>query len=41
MILDHIPEADRDACVQAMKQCLDAWQVYRDDVARVCGLERA
>jgi pyrroloquinoline-quinone synthase len=40
MILDHIPEAERAQCVQAMEQCLDAWQTYRDDVARACGLSR-
>jgi pyrroloquinoline-quinone synthase len=41
MILDHIPDADRSRCVQALEECLSAWLAYRDDVARACGLQQS
>jgi hypothetical protein len=27
--------------IAAMRDCLDAWLAYRDDVAAACGLTRA
>lgn len=41
ILLDHIPDARREAVVEAMTRTLDAWRVYRDGVAEACGLTRA
>jgi pyrroloquinoline-quinone synthase len=38
VILDHVPAEGRRAVVVAMRECLNAWLLYRDDVARACGL---
>ncbi|MBO6933352.1 MAG: iron-containing redox enzyme family protein [Deltaproteobacteria bacterium] len=40
MMLDHVPEADRDGVIEAMETVLQAWQAYRDAVAEACGLTR-
>lgn len=40
VILDHVPETERTAVVEAMRVTLERWQAYRDDVARACGLTR-
>jgi len=39
-VLDHISASDRLAVVAAMETVLAAWLAYRDEVARLCGLER-
>ena len=38
IVLDHVDAPERVAVVQAMRECLDAWVRYRDDVAAACGL---
>jgi hypothetical protein len=40
MVLDHIPQAERQGCVAAMGAMLSAWLAYRDEVAGACGLTR-
>jgi pyrroloquinoline-quinone synthase len=40
VIQDHVSEAARPAVVTAMRDVLDAWKAYRDDVAAACGLSR-
>jgi len=40
VMLDHVPEADRPAVVEAMERALERWLAYRDDVAEACGLSR-
>ncbi len=40
VMLDHVPADERGKVVVAMEQALQAWLVYRDDVARACGLSR-
>jgi pyrroloquinoline-quinone synthase len=37
-LLDHVPEEDRTHVLRSMNVMLDAWQAYRDDVAKACGL---
>lgn len=39
-ILDHAPEGDRAACVDALTDALALWSDYRDDVAAAVGLTR-
>jgi pyrroloquinoline-quinone synthase len=39
IVLDHVPPNAREAVVAAMHETRIAWQKYRDDVARGCGLE--
>lgn len=39
-LLDHCPEGDRRACVDAMEDALALWSAYRDDVAAAVGLTR-
>ena len=41
VMLDHVPEADRVAVVEAMEEALVSWLAYRDGVAEACGLRRA
>jgi hypothetical protein len=41
IVLDHVPSDARPNVVAAMEETRVAWQKYRDDVARACGLERA
>ncbi len=38
VVLDHVPEVQRGGVLSCMNQVLDAWQSYRDAVARACGL---
>jgi hypothetical protein len=38
IVLDHVPAADRTACVTALETTLAAWLGYRDEVAAACGL---
>jgi len=40
VMLDHVPVDDRAAVVAAMHEAVDAWRVYRDDVAQACGVSR-
>ncbi len=40
VMLDHVPEADREPVVKALADCVAAWQRYRDDVAAAVGLTR-
>lgn len=40
VVLDHVPPAARPEVVAGMEEALAAWLVYRDDVARACGLTR-
>jgi pyrroloquinoline-quinone synthase len=39
-LLDNVPPRSRPGVITAMRECLDAWLVYRDDVAAACGLTR-
>lgn len=41
MVLDHVPAHRREIVVQAMRDTLQAWLHYRDDVAEACGVARA
>lgn len=41
IVLDYVPEESRNGVIRAMEETRIAWQKYRDDVARACGLERA
>lgn len=40
VMLDQVPEGDRERVATAMHQAVDAWRAYRDDVARACGVTR-
>lgn len=38
VILDCVPEGDRETVIVGMKEVLLAWKAYRDEVAVACGL---
>ena len=38
VMLEHVPEGDREPTVEAMEATLSAWLGYRDGVAEACGL---
>jgi hypothetical protein len=38
-MLKHLPEDDYPSVVSAMQRTLALWKLYRDDVARACGLQ--
>jgi len=40
IVVDHVPESARARVLDAMKQVLEAWRSYRDEVAVACGLSR-
>jgi pyrroloquinoline quinone (PQQ) biosynthesis protein C len=40
MVVQEIPEDQQRAVIEAMQEVLAAWHLYRDDVARACGLQR-
>lgn len=40
VMLDHVPADDRAPVLESMRQALELWQIYRDDVAEACGLAR-
>ncbi len=40
VMLDHVPESERGPVVDAMREALERWLAYRDDVAEACGLTR-
>lgn len=40
VLLEHVPTGDREDVIAGMQEMLAAWLVYRDDVARACGLTR-
>lgn len=40
VMLDHVPERDRAGVMRAMRQAVDAWRAYRDEVAKACGVTR-
>jgi hypothetical protein len=39
-MLEHVPEQARVPTVQWMERALSAWQLYRDEVAAACELQR-
>ena len=39
-ILDHVVPMRRGAVIRVMREALELWLAYRDDVAEICGLER-
>lgn len=41
MLLGHVPEQAREPVVSAMREVLQAWLCYRDDVAAACGMTPA
>jgi pyrroloquinoline quinone (PQQ) biosynthesis protein C len=40
VMLNHLPASERVDVVRAMRQAVDAWRAYRDDVALACGITR-
>ena len=40
VMLDHVPESEREPVVQAMGEAVDAWRAYRDAIAEACGITR-
>jgi pyrroloquinoline-quinone synthase len=40
VLLDHVPSSEHAAVIDALAECVRLWQLYRDDVAYACGLER-
>jgi pyrroloquinoline-quinone synthase len=40
VMLEHVPSAERRACVDALEDALVHWLAYRDDVATAVGLAR-
>ena len=38
IMLEHIPQDQRNAVVQAMEEALERWSAFRDDVAAACGV---
>ena len=40
VLLDHVDRGDRAPVVGALREAVDAWKGYRDDVARACGVTR-
>jgi pyrroloquinoline quinone (PQQ) biosynthesis protein C len=40
ILLDHVPDKDRPAVIQAMEKALEQWLVYRDAVAAACGIQK-
>ena len=40
IVLDLIPESEREGVIAAMEKTLAAWLAYRDEVATACGLSR-
>lgn len=40
IVLDHIPDGDRQGVIAAMGATLSAWLAYRDEVAAAVGLSR-
>ena len=40
VLLDHVPEREREAVVRVMGEALTLWLGYRDDVADACGIAR-
>lgn len=41
VMLDHIPDESRPGVVAAMKEAVEAWLAYRDEVAAACGVTPA
>ena len=39
IILDHVPESEREGVLAAMESTLTAWLAYRDEVAAACGVQ--
>jgi hypothetical protein len=39
-MIHHVPAGERSAVVRAMREAVDAWRRYRDDVAEACGITR-
>ncbi|MDB4955829.1 MAG: hypothetical protein JWO36_3398 [Myxococcales bacterium] len=40
ILLDHVPDSEREGVIAAMEKTLAAWLAYRDEVAAACGLQR-
>lgn len=40
VMLDHVPAGQHDVVLRSMKEALEAWLAYRDEVAAACGLKR-
>jgi pyrroloquinoline-quinone synthase len=40
VMLNHVPADDRAYVVGTMRQAVDVWRAYRDDVAGACGITR-
>lgn len=40
IVLDHVPEDERENVVSAMERTLTVWLAYRDELAAACGLVR-
>lgn len=40
VMLGHIPDTSRPGVVSAMKEAVEAWRAYRDEVAHACGVTR-
>lgn len=38
VMLEFVPEADREACVAWLRDAVDRWHAYRDEVASACGI---
>jgi pyrroloquinoline-quinone synthase len=38
VLLDHVPEGQHAAILDALEEALTAWLAYRDDVAAACGV---
>ena len=38
VMLDHVPERDRDRVVAVMEEAVESWRAYRDEVAAACGV---
>jgi pyrroloquinoline quinone (PQQ) biosynthesis protein C len=41
VLLDHVPEREREAVVRVVGEALTLWLAYRDDVAEACGLKKS
>lgn len=39
-VLEHVASSEYSEVIAAMREALQAWQAYRDDVAFACGLSR-
>lgn len=40
VMLNHVPSEERKRVVRTVRQAVEAWQRYRDEVALACGVDR-